>query len=226
MDYREFVGGVKSYERDSWFGDHVYLDTLRETKKAKLSGRITGEFADQVLKMYLIQWGQMARTVNRKKNAIDWGAFALRIQQAVEMTSNLADVSFINVDFNDATIKKMVLDSYQALVVSNVGPTAISKILHLIRPRFFVMWDDKIRDDVGSSKSFTGSKYGYLDYLGWAQAEVKEFLTAKGIKRDNEVGPKLAKELGLDKKITDELARKTLAKLTDEYMWWKANRRP
>lgn len=91
----------------------------------------------------------------------------------------------------------------QAGGVRNMGPAAASKVLHLLQPRLFVMWDREI------SRS---APDGYGAYL-LAMHELALRLAAEAPTDDVEAH--LQGLLGYSE-------RKTLAKYLDEYNWFEA----
>lgn len=80
------------------------------------------------------------------------------------------------------------------------GPTAASKIMHILNPHFFVMWDSNIR----KAYNKTESSDDYLDFLN-AMADVAR-----------KVIPYYS-----DLNNTYYQGKKTLSKLLDEYMYSK-----
>jgi hypothetical protein len=225
MRYEDFKKGVKSYEEASWFADHIYLDTINELNKTRKRGKIDLPFVEQVLKTYLIQWGQMVRVVGREENGIDWKALTSGIQKVDAELAKHRQRSFIKVDFaKNKGIRRLVEESYNELRMEYVGPTAVSKILHLLWPRFFVMWDDRIRTEAWEwkKKTFPDSAKGYLEYLAWVQGQVLEAMREKGFSDDRIMAKTVIGELGPELEL--ESSKKTLAKLADECLWWAANR--
>ena len=89
--------------------------------------------------------------------------------------------------------------------VRGIGATSASKILHLLRPRFFVMWDKEIAE---KKYHVAMNADGYVEFLKKCQSELKALLAKY-------------KELGI-KDPESWLTRKygkPLAKLLDEYNW-------
>jgi len=68
MQYKELIGGIKKFEGSFWFGEYVYFKALErlESVRADLSRLETNEHVKQIIKMFLIQWGRMGRTVDRE----------------------------------------------------------------------------------------------------------------------------------------------------------------
>ena len=68
MQYKELICGIKNFEDFFWFGEYVYFKALErlENMRADLSRLETNEHVKQIIKMFLIQWGRMGRTVDRE----------------------------------------------------------------------------------------------------------------------------------------------------------------
>ena len=87
----------------------------------------------------------------------------------------LRDKRFLTVNFNDKAISEAIRTIYGELdPIAYLGsPTAISKILHLLNPEIFVMWDNAIVNDYHKiSRHVTYSANGYLEFLKETQKAV------------------------------------------------------
>lgn len=73
MKYEELVKGIKNYEDPFWFSEYVYFKALEELKEVRtnLGTLKVEEHMKQIVKVFLIQWGGMGRTADRKN--LDWG---------------------------------------------------------------------------------------------------------------------------------------------------------
>lgn len=90
------------------------------------------------------------------------------------------------------------------------GPTGASKVLFAIRPNALISWDAPIRERF----EWDGLAKAYADYLGWAQAELKELGEA-------------CERNGYNLSILPELIGRpdsSITKLVDEYLWVKITR--
>ena len=87
-----------------------------------------------------------------------------------------------------------------------IGPTSASKVLHVLAPDFFMMWDDEIRAKIRLEKPFPRSGKGYAEFM----EEMR--------KRGREVAEQLGEE-----ELRKLSGKKPLTKLLDEYNWLEAH---
>jgi len=99
-----------------------------------------------IIEPFLLAWGKMGRVlghagckhIGNVLKSISGDLFDFRFYY---IEKDLADVN------NVAKIFETVMDSTfksDLGATKRIGPTATSKVLHLIAPDFFVMWDDDI----------------------------------------------------------------------------------
>jgi len=128
---------------------------------------------------------------------------------------------FVIVDEQKLQIKEVIKKIYEDLSpvtsppVGKAGHTATSKIMHMVNPELFVMWDKKIRDNYGCY----GSSEGYVNFLQKMQGMIKELI--KNYSQTHNIREEEAKE-EIRKKCHD--LKKTLAKLIDQYNYLKFTR--
>lgn len=137
---------------------------------------------------------------------------------------NLLDTDFekfVIVDEQKLKIKEIIKKIYESLSpvtsppVGKEGHTANSKIMHMVNPELFVMWDKKIRENYGCY----GSSEGYVNFLQKMQEMIKELI--KNYSQTHNLKEEEAKE-EIRKKCHD--LKKTLAKLIDQYNYLKFTR--
>jgi hypothetical protein len=120
----------------------------------------------------------------------------------------LLEVAFSSVTEADESVAQ----AYRCLR-NAVGPTAVSKVLHLIAPGSLMMWDDAIRQDQLPQLRAVENADGYVKFLGkmriMARNVTSDFETSHG---SNEPASYLSEKLGL-------LPPLSLAKFIDEYNW-------
>ncbi|HEX9862703.1 MAG TPA: hypothetical protein VGB11_05400 [Candidatus Bathyarchaeia archaeon] len=121
-------------------------------------------------------------------------------------------------------LKASIQDIFQKFQESAGSPVAASKVLHVLVPHFFVMWDNAIRAGYGC-----GIKYDkaimrnetYYVFLVRTQKELQEaiqsYADSHSIKNFVDASNALIRELHPD-------GRKTLAKIIDEYNFMKFTR--
>lgn len=86
--------------------------------------------------------------------------------------------------------------------------TGASKLLHILNPQFFMMWDDAIRYGYGCSENGEG----YFNFLYRSQREIQEVLQTYRTEHD------------ATKEISQRIYNgqtKSILKLLDEYNWAK-----
>jgi len=218
MRYAELVKGIINFESSFWFGEYVYFKALEnlENVRADLSKLETKEHVEGIIKMFLIQWGRMGRTVDRRD--LNWEQLTKQLRSSKEAFQKLQGKSILDINLDDEEVIDAIKRTYEAASIKYIGATAISKILHLLNPEIYVMWDEDIRMKYKVAKSVKG----YLDFLKQMKVEVKEAL-GEGVKEkgcsEKEIVEEICRELP-SKKLGQEYSRKTLAKLIDEYNWW------
>lgn len=118
--------------------------------------------------------------------------------------------TFQNLALEDADLKDERLVKAVDVVFNEVtkvcGRTGASKVLHLLAPSFFVMWDEKIRDFYNVAS--------YIDFLRRMKDELNEALTLYC--QDFKVDRNRAKE-----DIKARCGGKPLTKIIDEYNFLK-----
>lgn len=233
MKFQEFVKGVNAFEEENWFGEYVYFKTIE-----KLSGvqadALSLRPADvkDVIRMFLLQWGQMARTINRK--GTEWDKLCNNITGRAKAFRRLQNIEILTFGQSD---EQYVAELYNAIHVKNIGATSISKILHVLNPKLFVPWDVEIRLNTREGlgyrnagqlgKPFSESASGYVAFLRSARDEVKGALLEKAktpADISTVVGEILSERLEVQGGRLEQEYKwmKTLAKLIDEYNWYCA----
>ena len=218
MKYNDLVKGISNFEDSFWFAEYVYFKALEklEPVRADLSKLETKEHVKGIIKIFLIQWGMMGRTVNKRD--LDWEQLSKQLRNSKEAFQKLQGKSLLDIDLDDVEVRDNIKRTYDAIRIKYIGATAISKILHLLNPEIYVMWDKDIR----KKYKVVESAEGYFDFLKQMKAEVEEALEEEAKKEkssEKEIAEKICRELP-SKKLGQGHDRKTLAKLIDEYNWW------
>lgn len=188
-------------------GENAYLHVIEELANVPIAER--GKHADSIIQ-FLNVWACHfpTRTPNTRNALRGW---INRESGALEELSELA--------LTDTELPER-LDEYERLYrslielqsasdgpsIPTMGPAAASKILHVMVPRLFVMWDTKIKK----------AGWTYADFLLRMHnlaREIIDDLAPNDARAD--VEDYLRKRLGYP-------VRKPLAKYIDEYNWWLA----
>ncbi len=237
MRYSDFKEGIWGFEQENWFGEIVYFETLSRLRPFGLdTERLTKDEVEGVIRMFLLQWGQMARAINRKDT--DWNQMLSKLKGISNVLKELGKESILNADLESK--KELILEAYGGLhCIKHFGATSIPKILHLLNPELFVMWDERIRANEnnrlgfdlvdGEPQKFTKAPCGYLKYLRACQDEARMALE-EGKRTTSDSLCEVLRRLLAERpevepeKLGSKYSCKTLAKLIDEYNWWRANR--
>ena len=155
---KEFEDEVRKFFETNILGECVYQGCTEELDKLDLH-EITANDVKRTIAIFLDMWGHMGRVLARYKgwendlsNIIK--KYANTLKELKE--KNLAEISEEELDKLSKDIKKCYLD-----IRKIVGPTSAAKVLHVIAPSFFPMWDSRIREKYGVRTS--GS--GYIKFI-------------------------------------------------------------
>jgi hypothetical protein len=183
----------------------VYDMALRERDKSMISSIL----------ILLLVWN---RETYRRMTGAEFFQFLrnhkLRLQETLTRIQGLikpiSSEDLLSVDLNQ--ISDEVQRSFIELCkIDTIGPTAAAKILHLLVPKVFVMWDERIRQalDLAEIEHQDGlHKRDYVDYYSKAYAS---FLNE--MQRISRI---TARQLDIDQLLRDNDGV-TLPKLIDEY---------
>ncbi|MCL7389375.1 MAG: hypothetical protein LZ173_05495 [Thaumarchaeota archaeon] len=117
----------------------------------------------------------------------------------------LTDLNHNLIEVDLQTIEEKVIEVFNKISrVDNIGPTSSSKILHLLIPNLFIMWDREIAREFDVQMN----SGGYVNFLKMCKS-IYEKLSEK------------YKEQGVDNPTAYLLSKfkKPLTKLLDEYNW-------
>jgi hypothetical protein len=182
--------------------DEKYLGTIDNPKPEKIV-------------WFLNHWGIM-----RKHFDVD------KISKCITESKNDLDVfKKCRIEIVDLMpLKDSIQDIFQKFQESTDSPVAASKVLHVLVPPFFVMWDTTIRAGYGCgiiyNKAIARNETYYI-FLERIQRELREaiqsYADSHSIKNFVEASDALIRVLNAD-------GRKTLAKIIDEYNFMKFTR--
>jgi hypothetical protein len=217
MQYENFIETIDEFEEDYELIELLYfgaIERLRDVQKdvSKLDDL---KHIQRIMKLFLISWGMMNRVVGRKN--LDWKKLGETLRSLEKEFALLRDKKFLNIDFNDETLSHAIKTIYGKLdPIPYLGsPTTISKILHLLNPEIFVMWDNAIVNfyhEIDPDVDYSASEY--LEFLKLTQKTV--IVTLSKFERETE------KSLdNIEAELRRKYQNKTTTKLIDEYNWMK-----
>lgn len=218
-----FLYGALGNDRDyqDLMGRAQFLSNLRTDPNAIQATEIRQKF----IKEFLNRW--RSRVQNNPQSA---RAIQTTIQDLLPYLHALKNLVIETVNFEQMvdvrnvkmTVSQVIEYCYTAIrkMGFRFGPTATSKLLHVLQPGLFVMWDNAILDDYKKkNKRISDSNQGYRVYLHIMQQVAtsvhQEFQKSK---LDSVVGP----EQGPARYLSEQMnyhPPKTLAKYLDEYNW-------
>lgn len=213
MKYRDLIENVDRLEEKIGSTEPIYFESIEKLREVRedLTKLDIDRHLLGVVRSFLIRWGNMARVVGQ--GGLDWEGFGHTIRALEPEFAKLRDKRFLAVDFNEEIFSNVVKTIYKELrrFPKLGGPTAISKVLHLLNPEIFVMWDGSIRKVYHlRDRRVDEFPKGYLEFLKEAQNEIKEAFS--DYKRESGKGfDKIEQE------IRSKFKNKTLARIVDEY---------
>jgi Fe-S-cluster formation regulator IscX/YfhJ len=131
---------VKQLNNEYSSGHSKYNGYVKDMSKIGLK-TITEKEIEESIKPFLYKWGKMGRVLGRSEFH-DWRnnlAKQIRSTYAKLEEFRTKDLSAINLSEFEDDIKRCYESFKEA-----VGPIAAAKVLHLISPNFFPLWDNPI----------------------------------------------------------------------------------
>ena len=140
-------------------------------------------------------------------------------------------------DLNSDNVSRIITQLYDGLTrISSIKATSASKILHILRPELFVMWDNEISRHYQQNSDMGKGEESYVHFLRRMQAIIKDLqaqnnqiakLLSRGVVRFFE-GNLESLDPGKDEERISQLKKSidflnsggiTLPKFIDEYNW-------
>ncbi len=171
----------------------------------------------EIVKPFLVGWGGLARVVGRQN--LDWSLLGQALRGLEKEFAEIRNKRFLTIDFNDEKISNAVKTIYSKLDPLRCfgSPTTISKVLHLLNPEIFVMWDSGIRKMYRTKDAHVReTPEGYLKFLRDVQKDLLEALNDE----TRTTGMTLDQ---VERETRDRYKGKTIAKIADEYNWVEAH---
>jgi len=170
----EFRKYVEKAERRYGTSDGVYEECIKEFSKVRLS-QLNEDHESRLLRPFLLAWGTMGRVLGYqgvevlREKLKDIGGRIEPLRKENLLSGELDELRELVVELFDE-IREMRFKSRREKE-RKVGSTAASKILHLICPNLFVMWDSAIRTEY---KKRRGNGEDYFEFLKEMKALGKE----------------------------------------------------
>ena len=200
--YAQVRWAAKEYNN----GGHRYNDYYRTVYqpdfRRSLLERCSESDARRLL-LFLNQW--KSRSPDRLA-----GLLAKFLPEVVDHLGTLSDLTLDKEEIDDSAfgIAQMVFDHLTS--IRYVGPTTASKILGVLNPLFFVMWDGPIQKEYFHWEKRNGRAYSiFLNEMHKSAMFIVSDARDLGIEKPAEI---ISKEIGQDPPFT-------LAKFINDYVW-------
>ena len=211
-------------------GRSDYLELMRQTRflqdlRTNPNSLQANDIRQKVIRGFLNRW--RCRVKNVAANSIQ-----RTLQSLVPYLRALNNLSIQSIQFNNPvivgnnnmTISQVIEYCYTQVrnIGYNFGPTATSKLLHILQPDLFVMWDDAILEHYKNiNGQISDSGRGYLTYLKMMKRLANHIHTVfqnavltPPAHADQDPASYLNAQMGYN-------PPKTMAKYLDEYNWIK-----
>lgn len=198
----EFSSLVDSYESRYKNLDSTYVTALRLFENKKLSN-LNYSDVESILAPYLLKWGKMGRVLGIKGcKRIGDKVREMALQLTKLRQEALSTVKLDRKSSEFADIYDEIMNTKwksEKGKTKRVGPTAASKVLHLVAPNLFMIWDRAIRNHY----VFKENGAEYVRFLVSMQIWLKKLKSSIGA---------LQSRYG-----------KSCTKIIDEYNWMKCH---
>jgi hypothetical protein len=164
----EFTRLVQQYENKYKGLEQIYLSAVKDCQN--VNDNFSKHEVETILQPFLLKWGRMGRVLGYK----GCGRIGTAINQLKPQLDKLKNENLATIDFNEASDN--IEDIYDELLnadwksdkgrAKRVGPTATAKVLHILLPDLFMIWDRKVRVDL----AFQDNSSEYLRFLENMQA--------------------------------------------------------
>lgn len=163
MDYRELLAGVNAYAKEGEGRRIEEFPKVLYCKETKYFEALDGNVPiSERVRLIVNKWGKCRVSINYK-----------RLKKALKVFET--DYRpFMGLKLNEISLWEchdQIVDIF-CNFAEVVKYTGASKLLHILNPQFFMMWDDAIRSRYGCSKKGEG----YFNFLYRSQREIQEVL--------------------------------------------------
>lgn len=218
ITYGELFETCNEFEEDEEAYDEAWL-TARKSVDWKNLGSLPLEEIESKVIFFLNQWAchlpAERRLAERIRAAHNDSLPFLNVLEG----ENIQDFDFEETNqvegnkYRNSEVMLKVLDNFIS-VGYNFRDVAASKVLHMVNPHLFVMWDTNIAEKYIVQKSAQGYVYNFIPMMKRkANGVINSYVEDKICTREQAV-----------KALNDFKPNKTLAKLLDEYNYMKCTR--
>jgi len=226
FDVGKFLGSLESYARDAKFDYAYYLVTheLRRMGLHEKIGKLQPEHMNPIL-LFLRDWMPAGWVGWSEKGSRRWKMDSELCRVLNELKDEFISLSSLNLqqftfEQNGNAIKK-IFDRISKLrfgVSEEAISTVTSKIMHLLNPRLFVMWDTRIINFYDREPNADGY-VEFMEKMKERAARLQPYL-GRIMEKTEELRVEAGAVYGMEICVG-----KTLAKLIDENNWIESRKR-
>ena len=175
MDFKEqtIIQYVKQCQIDYAKGHAFYKEYVKKMQEKELDNFNEIDHVEMIIKPFLYKWGVMQRVLGR----VEYRGWESDIVEQVRL--NLENLEACRkMKFESSALsesKKNIIDSYESFnkIVNGV---AAAKVLHIISPDFFPLWDNGILQIVGKEYARIAADNGdFLTGIGTSLKNLQDF---------------------------------------------------
>jgi len=174
-----FLASCKKYHEanDSRYVAQNYLDVVNNRKIWDNLQYVTTDVLEQeMFRKYLFAWGKMDRCFPVKKRRMFYELLLETMAETSETIKFLRPVRIESAKLDTDPTKEKIQTLYEKFrdfchKENKSQPTASAKILHIILPRLFIIWDQKF---VRSQQNLKPDSASYVKYLSTKQTQLNK----------------------------------------------------
>lgn len=213
------IDGDKVYQ--AFMQKTAFLKTLRSAPRSLSASDIQ----ENLIKGFLNRWKTRVKNCQDSANALRQNMSTMSSYLRALMPISIESISFqqhVRINSQLKTVGIAVERCYEILrgTGHRIGPTATAKILHILQPRVFVMWDGAIRDcfrqrNIDVKDSGKGYRCFLEEMRKTAHQVIQNF-------NNRSFSPPAASGQSPSDYLSKRLSydpQKTIAKFLDEYYW-------
>ena len=211
-------------------GNYDYQGLMRQTHllgslRTNPTGLQTNQIQQKVVRDFLNRWKCRVQNTPQSANAIQTTLQNLLPYTQILNGLIIATVNFtqqVNVNNSLMTVGQVIVHCYTKVrnIKYKFGPTATSKLLHILQPELFIMWDKEILSHYRQQNrqvSDSGQGYcAYLEFMEQAAMQVHQSFRNAALNPPATANQTPAVYLSTQMNYN---SFKTLAKYLDEYNW-------
>jgi len=200
MHWRQLVKAMPLYREATNNNDPTYLKTINDPTPEQIV-----RFLKHTRMRRGFDTGEISKCITESKNDLD----------------KFRERKFESID-NLIPLKDNIQDIFQKFLESTGSAVASSKVLHILAPKFFVMWDTAIRAGYGLGVTYDKAEVKNIYYLFLERVQCELRKAIQSYADDYSINSVEASSALI--KVLSADGRKTLAKIVDEYNFVKFTR--